>query len=56
MLITVLIKDCYTAKLQGMDENVLLPKSLKNYWSNKKQSGELSEANGTLLKVTDGVR
>lgn len=63
MLITLLIKAHYTAKpfkqqgeLQGMDENVLLPTSLKNYQSNKKQSGKLSEANGTLLKVTDGVR
>lgn len=43
-------------ELQGMDENILLPTSLKNYWSNEKQSGKLSEANGTWLKVTDGVR
>lgn len=39
-----------------MDENILLSMSLKNYWSNMKQSGKLSEANGTLLKVTDGAR
>lgn len=62
MLLTLLIKAHYTAKafkqqreLQGMDENILLPTPLKSYWSNKKQSGKLS-ANGTLLKVTDGVR
>lgn len=63
MLLTLLIKAHYTAKafkqqreLQGMDENILLPTPLKSYWSNKKQSGKLSEANGTLLKVTDEVR
>lgn len=63
MLLTLLIKARYTAKafkqqreLQGMDENILLPTPLKSYGSNKKQSGKLSEANGTLLKVTDGVR
>lgn len=63
MLLTLLIKAHYTAKpfkqqgeLQGMNENILLPMSLKNYWSNMKQSGKLSEANGTLLKVTDGAR
>jgi len=63
MLITLLIKVHYTAKpfeqqgeLQGIDENVLLPTSLENSWSKQKQSGKLCEANGTSLKVTDGVR
>lgn len=39
-----------------MDENILLPTSLEDYWSNEKQSRKLSEAKGTWLKVPDEVR
>lgn len=62
MLLAVLVEARYTAKLfkqQGelhvADGNVVLLTSLKDYWWQKKQSGKLSEPNGTLVKVS-GVK
>lgn len=62
VILPVLVKAHYTAKLfkqqgelHGAHGSVLLLTSLKNYWSQKEQSGKLSEPNGTLVEIS-GVR